>query len=128
MRELFQPHRTRLNPTLLRDAVRALLSSTGLPTADVERLVAPWVTMAAAVESSSHGGDVVDQGFRLGALHTPCRILDGDGDRAIGEERTPSPRRNNSIASSVTGPLRECGTSPVGIRTVSPISFDRVSV
>lgn len=82
---LFQQDRLRLDEALLLDVVRALLDRQAPSEEWREQQVDLW--RAAHLAAS---GQPVESGhvpeFRLGPLTSPCRILEGDGERTIAEE------------------------------------------
>lgn len=84
-REIFRPDPQRYNEELLFDVVRALLR-TARPAADtLERQVTGWLESYHRARGFTPDKGVFP-GFAVGPLATSCQLLEGNGERAIGED------------------------------------------
>ncbi|MEV4320505.1 hypothetical protein [Actinocrispum sp. NPDC049592] len=84
-REMFRPSPQRYNETLLFDVVRALLRTAHPAPETLERQVGCWRESYHRARGS-FPETARFPGFTVGSLATSCRILEGDGERAISED------------------------------------------
>lgn len=90
---LFTTGRKRWGYDLLADVVRVLLDRSGLSAQWREAQVTRWLEAYRAVVDQPVSRIGVRH-FRLGALRTPCQIIEGTGEEPIAEDRvlvTPQP-------------------------------------